>query len=182
MAIDIKHLCATCKTGISTLSLRINEHPYWIKLRYVQSTHTCVQIYCGKYHFKQFNNKWVILKKCALLTGGLEVSFSIYRRIYYQEFSFTATYQWIRMYIRQMQSLIMVIPISMYRYHFSSKRQWTIRYSIKPLTCRQVCNSISQEGILHQRGTYICAHAWTFFNLCILITHYIRTVKMFLSN
>ena len=25
-----KHLvsCATCKTGISTLSLRINEHPY----------------------------------------------------------------------------------------------------------------------------------------------------------
>ena len=71
-------LCATCKTGISTLSLRINEHPYWIKLRYVQSTHTCVQIYCGKYHFKQFNNKWVILKKCALLTGGLEVSFSIH--------------------------------------------------------------------------------------------------------
>ena len=67
-----------CKTGISTLSLRITEHPYWIKLRYVQLMHTCVQIYCGKYHFKQFNNKWVILKKCALLTGSLEVSFSIF--------------------------------------------------------------------------------------------------------
>ena len=44
--------CATCKTGISTLSLRINEHPYWIKLYYVQSTDTCAQIYCAKYHFK----------------------------------------------------------------------------------------------------------------------------------
>ena len=41
-----KHLasCATCKTGISTLSLRINEHPYWIKLCYVQSTDTGAQI------------------------------------------------------------------------------------------------------------------------------------------
>ena len=74
-----KHLAFVyhVQTGISTLSLRINECPYWIKLRYVQSTHTCVQIYCGKYHFKQLNNKWVILKKCALFTGGLEVSFSI---------------------------------------------------------------------------------------------------------
>ena len=74
-----KHLasCATCKTGISTLSLRINEHPYWIKLCYVQSTDTCAQIYCVKYHVKQFNNKWAILKKCVVLTGGLEVSFSI---------------------------------------------------------------------------------------------------------
>ena len=38
-----KHLasCATCKTSISTLSLRINEHPYWIKLCNVQSTDTC---------------------------------------------------------------------------------------------------------------------------------------------
>ena len=50
-----KHLvsCATCKTGISTLSLRINEHPDWIKLCYVQSMDTCIQIYCIKYHFKQ---------------------------------------------------------------------------------------------------------------------------------
>ena len=41
-----KHLasCDTCKTGISTLSLRINEHPYWIKLCYVLSTDTCAQI------------------------------------------------------------------------------------------------------------------------------------------
>ena len=43
-----KHLasCATCKTGISTLSLRINEHPYCIRLCYVKSTDTCAQIYC----------------------------------------------------------------------------------------------------------------------------------------
>ena len=61
-----KHLasCVTCKTGINTLSLRINEHPYWIKLCFVQSTDTCAQIYCVKYHFKQFNNKWAILKMC----------------------------------------------------------------------------------------------------------------------
>ena len=53
-----KHLasCATCKTSISTLSLRINEHLIWIKLCYVQSTDTCAQIYCVKCHFKQFNN------------------------------------------------------------------------------------------------------------------------------
>ena len=38
---------------------------------------TCAKIYCVKYHFKQFNNKGAILKKCVLLTGGLEVSFSI---------------------------------------------------------------------------------------------------------
>ena len=57
-----KHLasCATCKTGISTLSLRINAHPYWINFCCVQSTATCAQIYCVKYHFKQFNNKWAI--------------------------------------------------------------------------------------------------------------------------
>ena len=36
----------------------------------------------------------------------------------------------------------------------------------------------------HQRGTFICAHAWIFFKLCILINHYIhvRTMKMYLSN
>ena len=33
-----------------------------------------------------------------------------------------------------------------------------------------------------KRGTFICAHAWIFFKLCILITHYIRTMKMYLSN
>ena len=33
-----------------------------------------------------------------------------------------------------------------------------------------------------KRGTFICAHTWIFFKLCILITHYIRTMKMFLSN
>ena len=33
-----------------------------------------------------------------------------------------------------------------------------------------------------QRGTCICAHAWIFFELCILITHYIQTTKMYLSN
>ena len=49
-----KHLvsCATCKTGISAPSLRINEHPYWIKICYGLSTDTCAQIYYAKYHFK----------------------------------------------------------------------------------------------------------------------------------
>ena len=37
-------------------------------------------------------------------------------------------------------------------------------------------------GILPQRGTYISAHAWIFFKFCILITHYIQTMKMYLSN
>ena len=51
---DEKHLvsCATCKTGISTLSLCIKEHPYWIKLCYVQSTDTCAQIYCAQISFQ----------------------------------------------------------------------------------------------------------------------------------
>ena len=49
--------CGTCKTGISFLSLRINEHPHCIRLCYVQSTDTCAQIYYVKYHVKQFNNK-----------------------------------------------------------------------------------------------------------------------------
>ena len=31
-------------------------------------------------------------------------------------------------------------------------------------------------------GTYICAHAWIFFELCILIIHYIQTTKMYLSD
>ena len=31
-------------------------------------------------------------------------------------------------------------------------------------------------------GTYICAHEWIFFMFCILITHYIQTMKMYLSN
>ena len=34
----------------------------------------------------------------------------------------------------------------------------------------------------YQRVTFICAHAWIFFKLCILISHYIRTMKMYLSN
>ena len=33
-----------------------------------------------------------------------------------------------------------------------------------------------------QRGTFICAHALIFFKLCRLITYYIRTMKMYLSN
>ena len=31
-----------------------------------------------------------------------------------------------------------------------------------------------------KRGTYICARAWIFFKLCIVITHYIQTMKMYL--
>ena len=46
---------------------------------------------------------------------------------------------------------------------------------------------LTQREFVHlcekaQRGTFICAHAWIFFKLCILITHYIRTMKMYLSN
>ena len=29
---------------------------------------------------------------------------------------------------------------------------------------------------------FCIVHAWIFFKLCILITHYIRTMKMYLSN
>ena len=32
------------------------------------------------------------------------------------------------------------------------------------------------------RGTYICAQAWIFFKLSILITLYIQTMKMYLLN
>ena len=46
---------------------------------------TCAQIYCVKYHVKQFNNKRVILKKCVVLTGGLEVSFSIVSSIIFRK-------------------------------------------------------------------------------------------------
>ena len=35
---------------------------------------------------------------------------------------------------------------------------------------------------LIKMGTFICAHAWICFKLCILLTHYIRTMKMYLSN
>ena len=33
-----------------------------------------------------------------------------------------------------------------------------------------------------KRGTCICAHAWIFFKLCIIMTHYIQTMKMYLLN
>ena len=42
--------------------------------------------------------------------------------------------------------------------------------------------SVTNGIVSSKRGTFICAHAWIFFKLCILITHYIRTMKMFLSN
>ena len=44
--------------------------------------------------------------------------------------------------------------------------------------------NVQNGGILRvaKRGTFICAHAWIFFKLGILITHYIRTMKMYLSN
>ena len=41
----------------------------------------------------------------------------------------------------------------------------------------------SQSEIhVEQRGTYICAHVWSFFKPCILMNHYIQTMKMYLSN
>ena len=33
--------------------------------------------------------------------------------------------------------------------------------------------------LLPKRGTCICAHAWIFFKLCIIMTHYIQTIKMY---
>ena len=36
--------------------------------------------------------------------------------------------------------------------------------------------------LLFQRGTYICAHAWIFFKLCIIMNHYIKTMKMYVLN
>ena len=35
---------------------------------------------------------------------------------------------------------------------------------------------------LIQRGTFICAHAWIFFKLCMIITIYIQAMKMYLFN
>ena len=42
--------------------------------------------------------------------------------------------------------------------------------------------SITNGIVSSKRGTFICAHAWIFFKLCILITNKIRTMKMYLSN
>ena len=35
---------------------------------------------------------------------------------------------------------------------------------------------------ISKRGTCICAHAWIFFKLCIIMTHYIQTMKMYVLN
>ena len=43
-------------------------------------------------------------------------------------------------------------------------------------------NTQNNKVEMKERGTYICAHAWIFFKLCTLITQYIRTMKMYLSN
>ena len=41
---------------------------------------------------------------------------------------------------------------------------------------------LSDVQLRHKRGTCICAHAWIFFKLCIIMTHYIQTMKMYLLN
>ena len=33
-----------------------------------------------------------------------------------------------------------------------------------------------------ERGTYICAHAWILFKLCILITQHIQAIRIYLFN
>ena len=33
-----------------------------------------------------------------------------------------------------------------------------------------------------KRGTCICAHAWIFLKLCIIMTHYIQTMKIYVLN
>ena len=40
---------------------------------------------------KQFNNKLVMLKKCVLLTGGLEVSFSIEKIFFHKPDEYVST-------------------------------------------------------------------------------------------
>ena len=46
---------------------------------YDQSMDICDKNYRVKYYFKRLKNQCVILIKCVLLTGGLDVSFSIYK-------------------------------------------------------------------------------------------------------
>ena len=41
---------------------------------------------------------------------------------------------------------------------------------------------MAEDGKIIDGGTFICAHSWIFFKLCILITHYTRTMRMYLSN
>ena len=35
---------------------------------------------------------------------------------------------------------------------------------------------------IFERGSCICAHAWIFFKLCIIMTSYIQTMKMYVLN
>ena len=55
------------------------------------------------------------------------------------------------------------------------------RILISALVIRLLKSIISRLAT-GERGTLICAHSWIFFKLCILITHFIRTMKMYLSN
>ena len=57
------------------------------------------------------------------------------------------------------------------------------QFDTLPIHCRHIEHM--QEGVWSKkkkRGVCICAHAWIFFELCILITHYIQTTKMHLSG
>ena len=38
--------------------------------------------------------------------------------------------------------------------------------------------SITNGIVSSKRGSCICAHAWIFFKLCIIMTRYIQTMKM----
>ena len=45
-----------------------------------------------------------------------------------------------------------------------------------------VPNATKSVWIPVQRGSCICAHAWILFKLCIIMTRYIQTMKMYILN
>ena len=45
---------------------------------------------------------------------------------------------------------------------------------------QSVKTSLNDEIV--KRGSCICAHAWIFFKLCIIMTRYIQTMKMYVLN
>ena len=41
---------------------------------------------------------------------------------------------------------------------------------------------LKQTILVDKRGSCICAHAWIFFELCIIMTRYMQTMKMYVLN
>ena len=60
-----------------------------------------------------------------------------------------------------------------------------INFSFTIAMVTKVANKIClnrEFSILGQRGSCICAHARIFFKLCIIMTHHIQTMKMYVLN